>query len=148
VAIAGGLGELNTYSDALSRRSLTRPNGVNTNYSYDSVSYDYISHLLRVLHQAGANTLDGASYAYDPAGNRQSKTNYLNGITSNYTYDPLYQLTHVTQGATTESYSYDAVGKRLSSLGVPSYNYNPSNELTSNAKGSYRMPRSAIFWSR
>ena len=120
--------------DALSRRTqLTRPNGVNTNYSYDSVS-----HLLSVLHQAGANTLDGASYTYDPAGNRTSKTNYLNGITSNYAYDPLYELTQVTQGgSTTESYSYDAVGNRLSSSGVPTYSYNSSNELTSNSNGSY-----------
>jgi RHS repeat-associated protein len=97
-----------------------------------------VSHLLSVLHQAGANTLDGASYTYDPAGNRTVKTNDLNGITSNYTYDPLYELTQVTQGvSTTESYSYDAVGNRLSSSGVPTYNYNSSNELTSNSSGSY-----------
>ncbi len=120
--------------DALSRRtSLTRPNGVNTSYSYDSVS-----HLLSVLHQAGTNILDGASYTYDPAGNRTSKTNYLNGVTENYTYDPLYELTQVTQGgSTTETYSYDAVGNRLSSLGVSSYQYNASNELTSSSLGSY-----------
>jgi RHS repeat-associated protein len=120
--------------DALSRRTqLTRPNGVNTNYSYDSVS-----HLLSVLHQTGTNTLDGASYTYDSAGNRTAKTNDLNGLTSNYTYDPLYELTQVTQGAsTTESYSYDAVGNRLSSSGVPTYSYNTSNELTSNSSGSY-----------
>ncbi len=49
-----------------------------------------------------------------------SKTNYLNGVTSNYGYDPLYELTQVTQGgSTTESYSYDPVGNRLSSLRVP-----------------------------
>jgi RHS repeat-associated protein len=120
--------------DALSRRtSLTRPNGVNTSYSYDAVS-----HLLSVLHQAGLNTLDGASYTYDAAGNRTSKTNYLNGITSNYSYDPIYELTQVTQGGgTTESYNYDAVGNRLSSLSVPNYSYNSSNELTSNSVGSY-----------
>jgi YD repeat-containing protein len=93
---------------------------VNRNYSYDS-----LSHLLSVLHQAGVNTLDGASYTYDPAGNRTAKTNYLNATTSNYTYDPLYELTQVTQGAsTTESYNYDAVGNRLSSSGMPTYSYN------------------------
>jgi RHS repeat-associated protein len=65
-------------------------------------------------------------------------TNYLNGITSNYTYDQLYELTQVAQGAsTTESYSYDPVGNRLSSLTVPNYSYNTSNELTSNSTGSY-----------
>ena len=37
----------------------------------------------------------------------------------------------------TESYTYDAVGNRLSSLGVPNYNYNASNELTSSSSGSY-----------
>jgi YD repeat-containing protein len=79
--------------DALSRRTqLTRPNGINTNYGYDSVS-----HLLSVLHQAGTTTLDGASYTYDAAGNRSSKGNYLNGVTSNYSYDPLYELTQVTE---------------------------------------------------
>jgi RHS repeat-associated protein len=101
-------------------------------------SYDGLSHLLSVLHQTGSTTLDGAGYTYDPAGNRTAKTNYLNGATSNYSYDPLYQLTQVAQGtSTTESYSYDPVGNRLSSSGVPSYSYNSSNELTSNSNGSY-----------
>jgi RHS repeat-associated protein len=120
--------------DALSRRTqLIRPNGVNTNYGYDT-----LSHLLSILHQSGANTLDGATYTYDNAGNRLSKANQLNGITEQYTYDPLYQLTQVTQGATTtESYSYDPVGNRLSSLGVSSYSYNSSNELTSNSAASF-----------
>ena len=114
--------------DALSRRtSLTRPNAVNTGYSYDSVS-----RLLSVLHHTGATTLDGASYTYDNAGNRIAKTNQLNGVAEQYTYDPLYQLTQVTQGTTTtESYTYDAVGNRLSSLGMSAYGYNASNQLTS-----------------
>jgi YD repeat-containing protein len=68
------------------RTQLTRPNGITTNYAYDSVS-----RLLSVLHQAGLNTLDGAGYTYDAAGNRSSKTNYLNGTTSNYGYDALYE---------------------------------------------------------
>ena len=100
--------------DALSRRtSLTRPNGVNTSYSYDSVS-----HLLSVLHQTGSTTLDGASYTYDSAGNRTSKGNYLNGVTSNYGYDPLYELTQVTQGASTTEISIRtlATGPRYSQI--------------------------------
>jgi RHS repeat-associated protein len=118
--------------DALSRRTqLTRPNGVNTNYTYDAVS-----NLVSVLHQAGSTTLDGASYTYDAAGNRSSKMNYLDNSSSSYSYDALYQLLSVT-GATTEAYSYDTVGNRLSSIGVPIYNYNASNELTSNSNGSY-----------
>ncbi len=120
--------------DTLSRRTqLTRPNGVNTNYNYDG-----LSRLLSVLHQTGSTTLDGASYGYDYTGNRTSKTNYLNGITSNYGYDAIYELQQVTQGgSTTESYSYDAVGNRLSSLGINQYSYNTSNELLSTSNGSY-----------
>jgi len=120
--------------DALSRRTqLTRPNGLITNYTYDG-----LSHLLSVLHQTSSTTLDGASYGYDYAGNRTSNTNHLSGITSNYGYDAIYELLNVTQGgSTTESYSYDAVGNRLSSSGVPSYSYNASNELVSAPNGSY-----------
>lgn len=39
--------------------------------------------------------------------------------------------------STTESYSYDAVGNRLSSLGVSSYTTNSSNELTSTSNATY-----------
>jgi RHS repeat-associated protein len=60
------------------------------------------------------------------------KTNYLNSTTENYNYDAIYQLQQVTQAATTtESYTYDEVGNRLSSQTVGSYNYNSSNQLTS-----------------
>jgi RHS repeat-associated protein len=127
-------GQFTLGYDGLSRRTLlTRPSGVNTNYGYDS-----LSHLLSILHQTSGKTVDGATYTYDPAGNRTAKSNLLNNITEQYTYDPLYQLTQVVQGATTtESYSYDAVGNRLASLGVSSYNYNTSNELTSNSAASF-----------
>jgi len=116
-----------TY-DALSRRTqMTRPNGLKSIYAYDN-----LSRLLSVLHQSGSTTLDGASYTVDNAGNRRSKTDQLAAVTSNYTYDPIYELTQVTQGVnTTESYTYDPVGNRLSSLGVSPYSNNASNELTS-----------------
>ncbi len=120
--------------DALNRRtSLTRPNGVNTAYSYDP-----LSRLLSVTQKLGATTIDGTSYTYDNAGNRSSKQNLQNGVTETYTYDPIYQLTQVAQGGnTTESYSYDAVGNRLTSLTVPSHTYNSSNELISTSRSSY-----------
>jgi RHS repeat-associated protein len=43
----------------------------------------------------------------------------------------------INEPNTRTKYSYDAVGNRLSSSGVPSYGYNSSNELTSNSSGSY-----------
>jgi RHS repeat-associated protein len=120
--------------DALSRRTqMTRPNNVTTKYTYDN-----LSHLLSVLHQLSGSTIDGATYTVDAAGNRTAKTDNRTNVTSNYSYDAIYELTGVTQGSnTTESYSYDAVGNRLSSLGVSPYSYNSSNELTSTSAASY-----------
>jgi RHS repeat-associated protein len=120
--------------DALSRRTqMTRPNGVTTNYTYNN-----LSQLLSVLHQVGTSTIDGATYTVDPAGNRTAKTDMYANVTSNYTYDPLYELTQVTQATnTTESYSYDPVGNRLSSLGASPYSVNTSNELTSTPNATF-----------
>ncbi len=122
-----------TY-DQLSRRTqLARPNAVSTSYQYDS-----LSRLLSVLHQVGGTAIDGASYTHDNTGNRTSKQNWLNGLTENYSYDLIYQLTQVVQGGnTTESYSYDLVGNRLSSLGLSPYQYNSSNQLTSTPNATF-----------
>ena len=129
-----GAGQFTMGYDTLSRRTqLTRPNGITTSYAYDPVS-----HLQSILHKLGVNTLDGASYGYDLAGNRTSKTNQLNSTVSNYGYDNIYQLTGVTQGATNiEAYTFDPAGNRLSSLSVPSYVYNGSNEVTAAGSASY-----------
>ncbi len=120
--------------DALSHRtSLTRPNSVNTSYSYDN-----LSRLLSVTHAKSGTTLDGASYAVDNAGNRTAKSDLYAGVTSNYTYDSIYELTQAKQGtSTTESYSFDPVGNRTASLGVSSYTNNSSNELTSTSNATY-----------
>jgi RHS repeat-associated protein len=49
-----------------------------------------------------------------------------------------YELTSVTQGTnTTESYTYDPIGNRLSSLGVSPFNFNTSNELSSTPTTGY-----------
>jgi len=114
--------------DALSRRiQMTRPNGLKSVYTYDNLSRPQ-----SVLHQSGSTTLDGAAYAVHNSGNRTSRTPQPSGTASNYAYDVLYQLTGVTRGSTTtESYTYDPVGNRLSSLGVSPYSNNTSNELTS-----------------
>jgi RHS repeat-associated protein len=125
--------------DVLGRRtSLTRPNGVDTSYSYDN-----LSRLLSVLHNGG--TLPGStSYVVDAAGNRTSKTALQQAdpnpvsVTSNYTYDNIYQLTQaVVGGNLAESFTYDAVGNRLTSVSPASYSYNSSNQLTSTSAATY-----------
>jgi YD repeat-containing protein len=124
---AFGSGSFGFSYDSLSRRSqMARPNWVTTNYAYDR-----LSRLLSVLHQVGGSTIDGATYSVDAAGNRTAKTDQLAGVTSNYTYDAIYQLTQTVNVTTTaESYSYDAVGNRTASLSVSPYTYNNANELS------------------
>jgi hypothetical protein len=89
--------------------ALTRPNGINTSYSYNNVS-----NLLSVLHEVGTTTLDGASYTGacpersrgDLAGNRKTRTDKRLGTTLTYAYDNIYQLLTAKQGTTTkESYT-------------------------------------------
>jgi RHS repeat-associated protein len=112
---------------------MTRPNSVTTNYAYDN-----LSRLTSVLHQLSGSTIDGATYTVDNAGNRTAKTDKQTNVTSNYTYDSIYQLLTAAQGgSTTESYSYDPVGNRTASLGVSSYTTNSSNELTAMTGASF-----------
>jgi RHS repeat-associated protein len=108
------------------RTQLTRPNGVNTDYTYDN-----LSRLLSILHKLNGNAIDGATYTVDNVGNRSTKLNHLNGITDTYTYDAIYQLTQVDQNpggtpTTTVAYAYDAVGNRLSDLTTANWTYNSS----------------------
>ena len=71
-------------------------------------------------------------------GNRKTRTDKRTNVTLTYGPDNIYQLLSAKQGTTTkESYTYDLVGNRLTSLGVSQYNYNSSNELTSTPSGSY-----------
>jgi RHS repeat-associated protein len=121
-----------TY-DVLSRRTqMTRPNGLKSVYAYDN-----LSRLQSVLHQSGSTTLDGAAYTVDNAGNRTSRTPQPSGTPSNYAYDAIYELTGVTQGSTTtESYTYDPVGNRLTSL-AGNYTNNSSDEMTASPTATY-----------
>jgi RHS repeat-associated protein len=130
-AISGG--SFGFGYDALSRRtSLTRPNAVNTSYSYDN-----LSRLLSVTHAKGGATLDGASYTLDNAGNRTAKNDLFANVSTNYGYDNIYELLSAAQsGTTTESYTFDAVGNRLTSI-AGSWTNNTSNELTTSPTASY-----------
>ena len=96
---------------------------MNTGYTYDA-----LSRLLAVPHQANSATIDGAGYVYDAAGNRTSRTALPSNLPSQFTYDPIYQLTQVMRDTKAESYAYDAVGNRTYQPGSP-YTYNGSNEM-------------------
>jgi YD repeat-containing protein len=83
-------------------------------------------------------TIDGATYTLDNAGNRTAKTDQRTAVATSYGYDNIYQVLSATQGAaTTESYTYDPVGNRLSDLTTSGWSNNTSNELTSRPGVSY-----------
>lgn len=85
-----------------------------------------------------AVTIDGVAYTLDNAGNRTTKTDQRTAVATSFGYDNTYQLLSATPNSgAAESYTYDAVGNRTSSLGVPSYVTNSSNELTSTSNASY-----------
>ncbi len=131
---AFGSGSFGFSYDALSRRTqMTRPNNVTTNYAYDN-----LSRLTSVLHQLAGSTIDGAMYTVDNAGNRTAKTDQRTAVATSYGYDNIYQLLSAMQGATTtENYTYDPVGNRLSDLSTSGWSNNTSNELTSRPGLSY-----------
>jgi RHS repeat-associated protein len=78
------------------------------------------------------------------AGNRTSKTGLQQAdptpvsVVSEYSYDNIYQLTQtLVDQSLAESYTYDAVGNRLTSISPPSYTYNSSNQLTPTSAATY-----------
>lgn len=126
-----------TY-DALSRRTqMTRPNSVVTNYTYDK-----LSRLLTALHKKGTPIIDGNYYGVDNAGNRTSSAFFscVAGGAVIFNYDSAYQLLGASGPGCpypTETFTYDSVGNRLTSVGTASYTYNSSNQLTATSSATY-----------
>jgi RHS repeat-associated protein len=119
------------YDDANRRTSLSYPDGVATSYAYDAVS-----RLTSLAANRGATPITNFGYTYDDAGNRVHKSAL--GSAEDYSYDPLYRLTQVVRNtSTTEAYTYDPVGNRLSSLSAPTWTYNARNELLSQGGTTY-----------
>ena len=112
--------------DAADRLSqVTDPNGSHT-FSYDGMN--------RLIQETTDYNFNGQTpaFGFGYVGIGPQRPTCEVTLPRTIRYDAIYQLTQVTQSATTtESYTYDAVGNRLSSLGVSPYLYNASNELTS-----------------
>jgi RHS repeat-associated protein len=97
-----------TYDGAAKRRSLRYPNGVVTGYDYDDDS-----RLLKVEAKKDGTIVAQSAYTYDAAGNRKTKA--VPGTTESYSYDKLGRLTEVgrSESGQSWSYQYDRVGNRL-----------------------------------
>ncbi|MFQ5593658.1 MAG: RHS repeat-associated core domain-containing protein [Anaerolineae bacterium] len=115
MTVTGPDGGVTTYTyDAVGNRtSVTYPNGALAEYTYDS-----LNRLTKLVNRKADGTVI-SSYAYTlgPAGNRL-KVVVHSGRTVDYTYDDTYRLieeriTDPAAGVKTISYTYDAVGNRL-----------------------------------
>jgi RHS repeat-associated protein len=124
--------------DAGRRQSLQYPNGMSV-----AVDYDAANQLtsLRFLNSA-MSLLSKHDYAYDDAGDRQSRTT-LDGVTT-YSYDTLDRLTGAVGpdpanplGTLTESYDYDAVGNRTASHLATGQVYDNADRLLEDSQFSY-----------
>ena len=109
------------------------PGGSNQNYSYDP--------LMRVksimIKDPGQNTLMTRDYTHSAAGNITAKNTEHGNY--QYDYDKLQRLIEAENPLNAdESYSYDALGNRLTSAGVPGdWSYNANNELLGYDNVSY-----------
>ncbi len=114
IAIPGqGQITYNTYQWNSPTR-MTLPGGSATDYSYDPLMQ--IESI--VTEDPGQNPLMTRDYTYSAAGNITTKNTEHGNYT--YQYDELQRLTEaVNPLGADEAYSYDALGNRLTSAGVP-----------------------------
>ncbi|MBI3651513.1 MAG: RHS repeat-associated core domain-containing protein, partial [Acidobacteria bacterium] len=103
------------YDEVGNLASFNTANGVTTSYTYNS-----LNRLTNLTSSKAATSLASYAYTLGAAGNRTSVTE-ANGRVASYSYDALYRLTNetITNDAVSANngsitYSYDAVGNRLS----------------------------------
>jgi len=118
-----------TYDEAGNKLTQTDAEGRTTSWSYDALG----RMLTRTLPLGQVETLD-----YDAVGNLISKTDFNGDITS-YDYDSndrLILITYARDGST-ESFTYDAAGNRLTATngqGTWTYSYDGLNRLSTETK--------------
>jgi RHS repeat-associated protein len=120
------------YDDANRLVALQLPSGVLSSYAYDERD-----RLTRVEAHTSSSPVVDLGYSYDAAGNRTGKASA--DVTEEYTYDALDRLVNVSRNdQPAESYSYDPVGNRISSIDDGTYTYDERNRLKTSAGTSYQ----------
>ncbi len=130
-----------TYDEVGNQTGVTLPNGVTTNYAFDSLNrVTAIAHLNSI-----GTTLGRFEYTYDNAGNKKQVVE-LSGRTIDYTYDNVNRLTGETitndpNGInTTTTYTYDLVGNLITKTvdGVTTtYTYNKNDQLINQGSSTF-----------
>jgi len=121
------------YDAAGNRASLTRPNGVQTTYTYDGVN----RLTKQIIKDQAGNILASYTYSLSPTGRRTGIEEH-NGRVTEYSHDGLYRLigetvTDPVNPDYTATFEYDKVGNRTYSTidGVQtSYAYDDNDRLT------------------
>lgn len=108
----------------------TDPNGVTENRAYDTAGQ-----LTNIATAAGSTALASYGYGYDAAGEITSDTTTdpITTATRSYSHDLLNQLTTVTTGSATGTYTASSAGLLTGTPTGDTLAYNPAQELTSRA---------------
>ncbi len=169
VSVKGADGVTTRYTyDALGRRIATDGAKEDTEYSYDEMgnlisqstsgayelaleySYDLSGRMTKESCTENGATLE-SSYEYDALGQLTEFTR-SDGITENYTYDPVGNMLSKTQNGTTTRYSYNAANQLISSAAngeTTKYTYDANGNLTQkgNIKYSYNALNLLESWT-
>lgn len=109
--LASPLGTMTTNYDAAGRPTLTtRPNGTKL-----TTAFNNSDELTGLITKAESSVLASFVYTYDSVGNVANRAQNVGGsaTSTTYSYDPLRRLTSNSGGPLPSTYSYDAVGNRL-----------------------------------
>jgi len=141
-------GNLTKYTyDSLGRRIKTLlPNGIEASYNYDS-----LNNLITLINKTQSGLIISSyTYRYDKAGNKLAKSEP--DLKIFYAYDSLDRLTQSIpvklkdngkekpEKNKSETYTYDALGNRLSSI-KDAYTYNIANQLLSTKDYNYEYDK-------
>lgn len=135
--VTAPMGQTNlTYTNVGLPDTLTYPNGVVKDYSYDERD-----RLTSLTYQDGMTTLAAYNYTLDTVGHR-TRVDELGGDYTTWGYDDQYRLTDETihDGGSTlsSSYTYDDVGNRTSQTvngQATTYSYNALDQMTQSVTG-------------
>jgi len=120
------------YNNAGNLTSTTFPSASGLTAAF---TYDNAERLLSVTNKRSTTTLSSFTYSLNAAGNRSQVVD--GSGTTTYAYDNLYRLTSVTYpGPTTDTYTYDANGNRLTK-NATTYTYDNADQMTAAGGVSY-----------